>query len=94
MLTSKLYKKNNKGRINKNIVVHYIFRYFEARNTWRLNKEFWIVTVLGLLSAFIASLFIGTWAILVPFALLIFIPFFIVSKQLLDIKMKKQKRIK
>jgi|GEM_PF-6399100 hypothetical protein len=56
------------------MVIYYLWKFFEARNTLALNKEFIVVMAILLASVFLSEPFLGYKSVLVPFGLLLIVP--------------------
>jgi hypothetical protein len=59
-------ERNNCSEKVSREIDYYFERYFEARNTWILNKEFWVVTLVGLLFAFVTFRWLYIFSIVIP----------------------------
>ena len=91
-------KNEPSEKLNENIIIHYVMAYLRGRDwewKWLLSKEFWTVTVVGIGFAFVASKFIGPFAIFVPFVVIAIVELILlrqIKSEKVEFKRRKNKK--
>lgn len=72
-----------------NGIVYYFERYFEARKTWNLNKEFWVVTLVCLFVVFITFRWLGLLSIVIPILFVVYMWLYLEYRKSRERKVKR-----